>query len=85
MIARACKKICRFYLAEMILNWDKEKNNKILNNSRLESDKKIISGPKNISQLLQGWNGKLGEINPAIIEKTNEEIAVFKKLKKKQK
>lgn len=62
------------------MNWDKEKNNKTSNNNiRFESEKKIISGPKNISQLLTGWNGKSGEINPAILEKINEEIAVLRK------
>ncbi len=75
MIARVCKKICRFYLAELILNWDKEKNSKGSSN-KFESEKKTISGPKNISQL---WSGVKLEANSTILEKLNEEIAVKQK------
>lgn len=74
MIARACKKILRFYLAELILNFDKEKN-KNTPIKTTETEKKTISNSKNISYLWSGTLvGRMGDISNANLEKMNEEI-----------
>ena len=80
MIARSCKKMLRFHLAEMIMNFDKEKNKNVSPTTRSETEKKTIiaTNAKNINHHL--WGGTLagriaGDLFPANLEKMNEEIA----------
>ena len=78
MIARSCKKMIRYHLSEMIMNFDKEKN-KNLAAPKVEIEKKTtISGnAKNINHHL--WSGTLagrmgGDLFSTNLEKMNEEI-----------
>ena len=78
MIARSCKKMLRFYLAELIMNFDLKKNRNTSTKSDIERKTIIATGAKNINHHL--WGGTLigritGELFPANLEKMNEEIA----------
>lgn len=75
MISRACKKIIRYHISEMILNFDKEKNKNAPQPKIVETEKKNISNSKNISHLWSGTLvGRMGDISSLNLEKMNEEI-----------
>ena len=76
MIARVCKKILRYHLSEMLLNYDKEKNKNIPQPKLVETEKKTISTSKNITHLWSGTIvGRMGDLSNLNLEKMNEEIA----------